>query len=320
MSGSRESLRERLAWGWRQGWKPTLEDGGPFRDRVNLPFHAFIVAAELLFSELDRAGFLPVRPPPALRRKRALFFEDLHPDLSGFRIAHLSDLHMGYAFRAADLEKLARRVRDEEPDLVVVTGDFVNRSAGDLAGTAAGFDALRAPLGLYGVPGNHDRCYGQTPALAALEDLGVELLVNRGVLLRKGRASLYVGGIDDLTDGEADLGATFAGAQAGAFTLLLSHTPDVVNHLDGFFPDLILAGHTHGGQIVPPGPLRLAVPKKSRYLAGLYAHGSSLLHVSRGVGYVGIPWRFGSPAEFHILELRRGKRGKNLGRFSPWKF
>lgn len=229
---------------------------------------------------------------------------NLPQGLDGLRIGHLSDLHLGHPFADRNSRWAVEQVMGASPDLIVFTGDFVSypEPIADLAAIAA---PLRAPLGIYAVPGNHDYWEGLPEIQAHLEPLGVEFLINRGRLLSRGGEQLYIAGVDDAWDGRPDLGAALAGAPDGVTTLLLSHVPDTADEAAASGVHLQLSGHTHGGHMRLPGLGSFCLPRYGwRYPVGHEQVGDMQLYVSRGLG--GIPLRLGCRPEAGVITLRRG--------------
>lgn len=233
-----------------------------------------------------------------------------HPEHSGLRIAVMSDLHVGSPHRG--LEKL-RDVVDatnaEKPDLVVLLGDFVIQ--GVVGGSfvepepiAGQLAALRAPLGVIAVLGNHDWWYDGARIRRALQSRGIRVLENENIRLTYRDRSFWLCGLADLLTRGDQLAATLARIPDNDPVLVLMHNPDI-------FPEmpqrvsLSLAGHTHGGQVNLPFLGRLIVPSKfgARYAYGLIEEDGKKLYVTSGIGTSIWPVRFGVTPEIVILTL-----------------
>lgn len=228
----------------------------------------------------------------------------LSPSLDGMRVAQLSDLHRGPLVPAEEIAAAAEAAMAAEPDLVVLTGDFVSLSSANIDSCVEALRALRAPLGVYGVPGNHDHSVGVGAVAARLKAAGVPLLVNRSIQVER---DLFLAGVDDLWSGNARPDIALRGIPARAARILLSHNPSLLDGLDE--PLLLLAGHTHGGQINLGGLTGLftaAVTSHGRFLSGWYSRGRTRMYVNRGIGVVGIPVRFRSRPEVTLFTLRAG--------------
>lgn len=242
----------------------------------------------------------PLRP----RLERvSLRFPNLPPELDGLRIGQLSDLHLGHRFSDVNTRWAVAQMVAEAPDLLALTGDLVSytRNIADLPGLLA---PLRAPLGIYAVPGNHDHWEGLPELVAALRPLGVEYLINTGRRLRWRGAEFTLAGVDDAWDGEMDMAAALALAPADGFNVLLCHMPDMADEAAQRGVDLQLSGHTHGGHMRLPWLGSFVLPRYGwRYPIGHHQIGRTQLYIARGVG--GIPLRLGCPPEATIITLRR---------------
>lgn len=220
----------------------------------------------------------------------------LDPAFDGFTIAQLSDLHVGAGVPLDYLNEAAALANAARPDVVALTGDYVHQG-GDAAGAAeaaAILKTIEAPA--YAVLGNHDGAVyssdgrpdggAVTRVRDALEGVGVSVLVNERVTLRRGDARLHVAGLGDLWLG-AFRPRTVPLRDPEAPTIALSHNPDTAKDLAGHGADLILSGHTHGGQVSIPflGPPILPV-RHREFAAGHFDLGGPQLYVNRGVGWL----------------------------------
>ena len=217
-------------------------------------------------------------------------------------IAFLSDVHAGHYMTEGDLSALARLLAPLAPDLVCLGGDLIHTRLEELRHLERALAVLKPPLGVFAVPGNHDYVApGEIDAWsAALEKLGVRVLRNRGQRVWHGAASLWVCGVDDLTEGRPDLAAALSGRRSGEPALLLSHHPDLFEGASRMGVDLQLSGHTHGGQIRLLGwaPFRHS---RHGFVQGLYERERSRLYVSRGAGVSFLPLRVGTRSEVALL-------------------
>ncbi|MCB9898983.1 MAG: metallophosphoesterase [Planctomycetes bacterium] len=233
----------------------------------------------------------------------------LHEDLDGLRIVQLSDPHGGCFVDEASLEPAVDLARALRPDVLAITGDFVTRRMEDARELGSAFGRIPAPLGRFAVFGNHDYRHRREGEIAAwLRRQGVVTLRNASVLVRRGAGRLRVVGLEDLEEAKvADMDLALAEARADDHaTLLLCHHPDVYDVVEPGRFDLVLTGHSHGGQIVLPlvGSLgRAWMPKR---LSGTHElPGGGRLHVNRGLGVLVVPLRVGAPAEVTCCVLRR---------------
>jgi predicted MPP superfamily phosphohydrolase len=227
-----------------------------------------------------------------------------HAGARPMRVAMLSDLHAGHFTTADDLARLAERVAAEEPDLVCLVGDLVNQRWQEVRLLGRALELLRPPLGVLAVPGNHE--YYRAGEVEAWSDFlcerGVEVLRNRGVRRAHAGGELWIGGVDDLSEGEPDLERALAGRRSGEPALLLSHHPDVFLEAAARGVDLTLSGHTHGGQVRLFGWIPLHHSRHG-FTDGLFRRGDSHLYVGRGVGVTALPFRIGVRAEAALLNL-----------------
>ncbi|HZV92429.1 MAG TPA: metallophosphoesterase [Caldimonas sp.] len=230
--------------------------------------------------------------------------------LQGFTIAQISDVHVGPTIRRDYLEAIVVVVNRLDADLVAVTGDLVDGSVADLAEHVAPLAELRSREGTFFVTGNHEYYSGAAPWVRELRRLGLKVLMNEHVVVRRGDASLVVAGVTDFGAGHFDgsQASDPAGAAAGsppdaALRVLLAHQPRSAPAAEAAGFDLQLSGHTHGGQFLPWNFLvRLQQP----FTAGLHRWRGMWVYTSRGTGYWGPPKRIGAPSEITLLRLVAG--------------
>ena len=207
------------------------------------------------------------------------------------------------------LERTFEKLLSLRPDLILIGGDLTTSGVNEFESCAPAFRLLDAPLGVFAVLGNYEH-YTKQPErlLRSVEQLGIRYLINSSVILERGGAKLVLAGIDDLWDGSPDLDAALAGARSlsrsePAPIVLLSHNPDVFFEAAKRGVNLVLSGHTHGGQIRIPGLAPLVRQSSYGLDEGRYATAGSELVVSRGLGADGIPLRVACPPEAVFLRL-----------------
>jgi predicted MPP superfamily phosphohydrolase len=233
-----------------------------------------------------------------------LALDRLDDTLAGLRVLLISDFHAGPFLAPEALTRTFDRLLTLEPDLILLAGDFATVRLEEVGPTLPAYQRLSAPLGVYGVLGNHDHYTGDPEALCRmLESTGMEFLHNRSVILGRGEGRLLLAGIDDLLCGEARLDRALEQWPAGIPSLLLSHNPDVFPEAAKRGVSLVLAGHTHGGQWRLPGLPVLVRMSRYRLDEGIYKAAASRLVVSRGLGATGLPFRIGCPPEAVLLTL-----------------
>lgn len=228
--------------------------------------------------------------------------------LDGLRLALISDLHVGFFLDPDDLASLVERVSAARPDAVLLCGDLVNQFGEECEWLALGLKALRAPLGVFAVPGNHDYYADRNLRRwrRALESVGAQVLLNEGVRLERGGSTLWLAGVDDLREGTPDLLPALAGREPGEPAVLLSHHPDFFVEAARAGVDLTLAGHTHGGQVLLGGrtPLRHT---RHGFWSGRFERGGAQLYVGRGAGVSFLPVRRGAPPELPVIAIEAGE-------------
>ncbi len=295
----------RVRYSWR--WLGAAAGGGALA-ALALAQGGPLAAAALGASGLAGAAYAMLYEPRHPRLERVtLRLPGLPPALDGLRVGQISDMHLGMRYTAANSRWAVERMAEERPDLLALTGDFVSyaHAIPELPALLAPLAKASPPLGIFAVPGNHDYWEGVPAIRRALEPLGVQFLINAHRTVSYGGATLVVAGLDDLWDGEPDMGAALAGAPAGVFSLLLAHCPDSADEAATHGVQLQLSGHTHGGHMRLPGLGSFCLPRYGwRYPVGHAYVGATQLYVSRGIG--GLPLRLGCPPEATLLTLRRG--------------
>lgn len=225
-------------------------------------------------------------------------------EIGRLRVLYISDIHAGIFLKPETLAAIVNAVMDLRPDLVALGGDIVTGHSSEVHPFLGSLAPLaRAPLGAWYCHGNHDYFGGNPQEIRdALRTIGIETLNNRSVVLSHDRGEFVLGGIDDLILGAPDWRALLSAH--GAPHLLLAHNPDHFYEAQACGVPLTLSGHTHGGQIRFPN--RTPIIRQSRYCLdeGAYAFRASLLVVSRGLGSVVLPWRWGADPEAVVLEIQ----------------
>jgi uncharacterized protein len=230
----------------------------------------------------------------------------LDPKLDGYRIAHLSDLHIGTMTPRERGEKWTRAANARTPDLAVVTGDLVTSGTAYHEDIAAVVGGLRAKDGVFVSMGNHDYFGDGEPLITHLRARGVRVLRNEGTVIERNAAAFYLAGIDDTWTKRDDITLALRDRPAGLPSILLSHDPDRFPHAVELGVSLTLSGHTHGGQIGFPFLYRwISLARVAhRFNVGLYRQGDSWLYVHPGLGTTGPPMRLGVAPAVVILTLR----------------
>jgi predicted MPP superfamily phosphohydrolase len=246
----------------------------------------------------------------------------LPTEFDGLSIAQVSDLHVGPHTSRRFLERVARTIRDLEPDVVAVTGDLVDDRAEDVDAYAEALGTLAAPLGVFMIAGNHDVYAGWDSVEHRLrQGVPARLLLNEAHILRRGDATLVLAGTGDPAGGQRgqtrvapDVDRTLAGAPNGATVVALAHNPALWPALAKRGVALTLSGHTHWGQLALPSLGWSLASPFLEHAMGAYREHDSLLYVSPGTGYWGIPFRLGAFPEVTMVRLRRAPAALAVGR------
>jgi len=238
---------------------------------------------------------------------RAYEIEELTlPFGRSLRVVQLTDIHAGIYMNRDEMRCYADQAIALQPDLFVLTGDYISNSLVFLPGCLEEMARIRARYGTFATLGNHEHWYGELGELQAIfREYRIPLLHNSHQLIETERGPFAVAGIDDLGTGYPDLEAALRGLDSATPTLLLSHRPEIFPQAAGRGIPLTLAGHYHGGQVklsLPGGGLSLA-HLRTPYPEGLYRINSSHLYVSRGIGTTFTPVRLNAPPEVTLVHL-----------------
>jgi predicted MPP superfamily phosphohydrolase len=249
---------------------------------------------------------------------RTVLLPNLPTPFYGYRIAQISDIHLDEFTEPFFLEHVVHKINALSPDLVLLTGDFITRgSLTFIAATHAAnrcaeiLSTLTAPL-RYAVLGNHDVAVNAAMVIQALTLHNTPVLVNQHVAIEKNGFRLWICGVEDPGTSHPDLDLTIP-PDAGAPVILMAHEPDyadkVLLHPRAPLIDLMLSGHSHGGQVRLPfvGPLILP-PMGQKYPEGPYRFKQMQLYVNRGIGTVGLPFRLNCPPEITLHTLQPVER------------
>ncbi|MRG94101.1 metallophosphoesterase [Polyangium spumosum] len=229
----------------------------------------------------------------------------LPPAFEGYRIAHLSDLHIGALCPREHAERWADTVRALDVDLVALTGDYVTSGDAFHGEVAALASSLPSRDGVIAVMGNHDY-FGDGEALVVkLREAGIVVLRNERTSIERSGAALVIAGVDDTWSRRADVRRAVDGHESGAPLVVLAHDPQLFPDLSARGASLVLSGHTHWGQVaVPFFSTRWNLSARVyRYHADLYREGDAWLYVNPGLGTTGPPVRLGAAPEITILRL-----------------
>lgn len=235
---------------------------------------------------------------------------NLPVEFNGFTIVQLTDLHYGFLMPLSAIRYIAHKANALHKDLIVCTGDYVHErnSTRQIDTVWPELNQLSAEHGVYSVLGNHDHWSNFQRSLYWLSRSGQNVR-HRAVSINKGAARIWIGGAGDYWEDELGIDRAFQNVPPRDCKILLAHNPDTAD--TGFQTriDLMISGHTHGGQVVIPfrGPPILPVANK-RYASGFIKTNKTRLFISKGLGWAIIPVRLNCLPEIAVLKLERAKR------------
>ncbi len=225
--------------------------------------------------------------------------------LENFRIVHLSDLHHSPFTNLEHISRAVQIANQLKPDMFVLTGDFVSHETEYIAPVAKVLGTLQAEFGTYACLGNHDHWTDAEMVTRRLRDVNIKVLINEGFRFTGRGASFWLCGVDDYMVGKSDLRAALRGSFPDEVKLLLAHNPKNLYGAARAGVDLILSGHTHGGQVKLRDDEKRILPRR-KFASGLYRRRETQIYITRGIGTVVLPVRFGCPPEISLLELHSG--------------
>jgi predicted MPP superfamily phosphohydrolase len=282
------------------------EADGPAVNRRIFLARAGAVAAGAASVGLVGTGMVSALGPPDTLRV-PVRLRRLDPVFNGFRIAVVSDIHLGPLAGRAHTERIVATINEAEPDLVAIVGDLVDGTVQELGSAAEPLQDLVSREGTFFVTGNHEYFVDDTASwLRELERLGVAPLRNENTAIRRGAAVFDLVGVNDVAGEESadppDFDRAMTGVDGSRPTILLAHQPIQVTQAAAHDIDLQLSGHSHGGQMWPFHYIVRAVQPS---LAGLSTVDGTQLYVTRGAGFWGPPVRVGAPPDITVISLER---------------
>lgn len=272
-----------------------------------------MIGLALAGTGLSIEGFIK-EPEHPVAENVTIRLSRLQETFHGFRIAQLSDIHFGPYMDRERLERSVRLAQAFQPELVVLTGDFVSHPLNQRNGLAGAKNAEPCAdvfARWKGVPflavlGNHDHWNNADIVAGALAERGIRVLRNQAWALEKDGKRTWVAGVDDALEGKADLTRSVAGIPGDEATILLAHEPDFADYATKFPVDLQLSGHSHGGQVRLPGIGPIVLPQMAhKYHTGLNQVGRLQVYTSRGVGVIDPPVRLNCPPEVTLITLEK---------------
>lgn len=222
--------------------------------------------------------------------------------LDGFRLVQLSDIHHS---PFTSLEHIARAVEVSnllKPDLFILTGDYVSHDSEYIAPVAEVLGRLEAEFGTFACLGNHDHWTDAELVTRSFRQAKINVLINEGFRFAARDASFWLCGVDDYMVGKTDLRSALRGAFPDEMKLLLAHNPVILRQAARFDVDLMLSGHTHGGQVKLRDEDKRVLPNR-RLKNGLHRRKDTQIYITRGIGTVVLPIRYQCPPEISLIEL-----------------
>ncbi|HPZ10514.1 MAG TPA: metallophosphoesterase [Candidatus Eremiobacteraeota bacterium] len=261
-------------------------------------FFAFILFL-LLYIQFERSKSFEVI-------RDILYIPDLPEDMEDLKIIHLSDLHVSkYGKREIRIKEI---VEEEKPHVIFITGDFVSNYRG-ITPCLKTMEGIKAPLGVWAVWGNNDNQLKTDRLKKGLSELDIQVLNNENRILRFRDSELRLIGVDDPHKKKDNLEEAMKDVSSCETTILLSHSPVIIHKASIKGIKVVLAGHTHGGQVRIPllGAIYNHTWDLFRYSSGKFKVNSTQMYVTRGLGMSLIPIRFLCPAELTVFKLKRKK-------------
>ena len=252
--------------------------------------------------QIARAAF--AEPYQLAVERHAVGLKRLPRQLDGLKVVQLSDIHHGPFTGREQIESAVRVANSLQPDIVALTGDYISHEREYVQPCAEMLGRLRARRGVYAVLGNHDNWVDAALVRDLFSAEGIRVLVNEGLRFEDRGASFWLAGVDDTMVGLEDLPLALAGSRSDELKLLLAHNPIILRRAARAGVDLVLSGHTHGGQVTWRNERSASGRVRRRILRGLARRGETQIYVTRGLGTVVLPVRYGCLPEVTLLTLR----------------
>ncbi len=257
----------------------------------------------------DLAGNLSQVARYALNEANTLTIENikirlkrLPKNLEGFRLVHLSDIHHSPFTDIAHISRAVEISNQLKPDMFVLTGDYISHETAYIAPMAKVLGQLKSEFGTYACLGNHDHWTNAEMVTDLMRQENINVLINEGFRFAARGASFWLAGVDDYMVGKTDLRSALRGSFPDEMKMLLAHNPIIVRRAARVEVDLVLSGHTHGGQIKIRNEEKRILPRR-KLKNGLYRRKDTQIYITRGIGTVVLPMRYGCPPEISLIEL-----------------
>jgi hypothetical protein len=225
--------------------------------------------------------------------------------LDRMRIVHLSDIHHSPFTSLEHIKRAVKIANRLKPDMFILTGDYVSHETEYIAPVAEVLGSLKSGFGTYACLGNHDHWTDGELVTHLLRGEGIKVLINEGFRFEARGAAFWLAAVDDHMAGTVDLAAAMRGAFPDEMKLLLAHNPIILRQAARYEIDLVLSGHTHGGQVKIRDKEKKILPRR-KLSSGLHSRKETQIYITRGIGTVVLPVRYQCPPEISLLELRCG--------------
>lgn len=226
----------------------------------------------------------------------------LPKNLDGFKIVHLSDIHHSPFTNLDHILRAVRIANDLQPDMFVLTGDYVSHETEYIEPVAEVLGELGSEFGTYACLGNHDHWTDGEAVTKSMRKANINVLINEGFRFTAKGAAFWLAGVDDHMVGKTDLPSALRGSFPDEMKLLLAHNPIILRRATRAGVDLVLSGHTHGGQVKIRDEEKRILPRR-KLRNGLYKRKDTQIYVTRGIGTVVLPVRYQCPPEISLIEL-----------------
>lgn len=262
-------------------------------------FAGLVLAALIIYTFIE---------PYLLQIKEDTIYSEKIPEgISGLKIGFMSDIHCGLMLSPQYQSQSIKLLNSQKPDIIFLGGDYTYSSGENLEKCLGGLSELQAPYGVYAVSGNHDNWESSLKTRLELEKAKIKLIDNSGFWFQKDGGRIRFGGVGDLWTQTQNLESAVGDAENKDYKILLSHNPRYMEKIQDGKIDLMLSGHTHGGQIFP---LRIIAPylggrMKQIHVSGRYEVGKTTVIVSNGVGAVFTPQRFLTRPQINVITLMK---------------
>jgi len=253
--------------------------------------------------QLARAAF--AEPYQLAVERQTIGLRRLPRELDGLRVVHLSDIHHSPFTGRQQVERAVEVANSLQPDILALTGDYVSHEREYVGPCAEMLGKLKARRGVYACLGNHDNWVDAELVTDLFTLSGIRVLNNEGFRFEDRGASFWLAGVQDTMVGLEDLPLALAGSSADEMKLVLAHNPIILRRAARAGVDLVLSGHTHGGQVTWRSERSASGRVRRRILRGLGRRGETQIYVTRGLGTVVLPVRYGCLPEVSLLTLRR---------------